>query len=219
MVKAYDIPLACLSYQKYRATHADIAVAKGQPLPQWREDYDRTAMALLDSFEPDICVLAGYMLIVGEEMCQRYRMINLHPAAPDGPTGTWQEVIWKLLEDEAENTGIMMHLITPELDRGPVVTYCTFPIRGREFDKKWEVLEGITSELTKESEGEQNSLFQLIRRHGVMREVPLIISTLKILAEGKLILADGDVRNSLGQSIAGYDLTDEVNYVVRGAFR
>jgi phosphoribosylglycinamide formyltransferase-1 len=46
-------------------------------------------------------------------------MINLHPAAPGGPTGTWQEVIWQLIEGRAVETGVMMHLVTPELDRGP----------------------------------------------------------------------------------------------------
>ena len=58
-------------------------------------------MNRLQGFHPDLCVLAGYMLIVGEEMCQRYNMINLHPAAPGGPTGTWQEVIWQLIDSKA----------------------------------------------------------------------------------------------------------------------
>ncbi|GAH59253.1 unnamed protein product, partial [marine sediment metagenome] len=43
---------------------------------------------------------------------QRYNMVNLHPAAPGGPTGTWQEVIWQLIENKAEETGVMMHLVT-----------------------------------------------------------------------------------------------------------
>jgi len=72
----------------------------------------------------DLCVLAGYMLIVGPEMCTRFNMINLHPAAPGGPTGTWQDVIWQLIKQRARETGVMMHLVTPELDRGPVVSYC-----------------------------------------------------------------------------------------------
>ncbi len=58
-------------------------------------------MALLEPFALDVLVLAGYMLIVSPAMCARYAMLNLHPALPGGPTGTWQEVIWALLERQA----------------------------------------------------------------------------------------------------------------------
>ena len=64
-------------------------------------------------------------------------MINLHPAAPGGPAGTWQEVIWQLIGNEAEETGVMMHMVTPKLDKGPPVAYCTFQIRGEPFDRYW----------------------------------------------------------------------------------
>jgi len=47
-------------------------------------------------------LLAGYMLVVGDVMCKKFDMINLHPAAPDGPAGTWQEVIWQLIKEKAE---------------------------------------------------------------------------------------------------------------------
>jgi hypothetical protein len=77
-------------------------------------------------------------------MCLRYNMINLHPAAPGGPAGTWQEVIWQLIRTGAHKTGVMMHLVTPELDRGPVVTYCIFSIRGSTpFDGYWQEIEGL----------------------------------------------------------------------------
>ena len=46
-------------------------------------------MRLIDPFKPDLSLLAGYMLIISPEMCRRYPLINLHPAAPDGPKGTW----------------------------------------------------------------------------------------------------------------------------------
>ena len=43
--------------------------------------------------------------------------------------------------------------------------------------------------------GEENPLFMEIRRQGVRREVPLIIFTLKALAEGKLRVMEGKVIN------------------------
>ena len=96
MVTNYQIPLICFSYEKFRARLGEHSTHAGT-LPSWRLDYDREVMQRLKDFHPDLCVLAGYMLIVGKEMCQQYNMINLHPAAPGGPAGTWQEVIWQLI--------------------------------------------------------------------------------------------------------------------------
>ena len=53
----------------------------------------------------------------------------------------WQDVIWQLIEQNAERAGVMVHLATPELDGGPVVTYCTYPIRGPEFGPLWHDVE------------------------------------------------------------------------------
>jgi len=134
LVESYHSPLICFSYKKFKSERGISDISQGGALPFWRLDYDREVMKRLQNFHPDLCVLAGYMLIVAEEMCRKYNIINLHPAAPGGPTGTWQEVIWQLIDGMAQETGVMMHLVTPELDKGPPVTYCTFPIRGKPFD-------------------------------------------------------------------------------------
>ena len=157
------------------------------------------------------------MLIVGREMCQQYDMINLHPAAPWGPTGTWQEVIWQLIKDEAEETGVMMHLATPELDMGPPVTYCTFPIRGGPFDKYWEEIRGHSPETIKREQGENNNLFRVIREHGFVRELPLVTTTVKAFSQGKVrVTADKKVADADGNIIDSYNLTDEIDRKVKG---
>ncbi|HMK92099.1 MAG TPA: formyltransferase family protein, partial [Thermoleophilia bacterium] len=71
----------------------------------WRERYHDRVMSLLEPTQVDLLVLAGYMLITSPEMCERFAILNLHPALPGGPQGTWQEVIWRLLADEAYETG------------------------------------------------------------------------------------------------------------------
>jgi phosphoribosylglycinamide formyltransferase-1 len=201
LVESYGLPLVSFSYRQFKAD-------KGAE----RLEYDREVMKRLQGFRPDLCVLAGYMLIVGEEMCNRYNMINLHPAAPRGPKGTWQEVIWQLIESKAEETGVMMHLATPELDMGPPVTYCTFPIRGKPFDKYWAEIKGQSLEEIKQKQGENNPLFKLIRKHGLAREFPLIIATLKVFSQGKVnITADKKLVDAAGKPIKGYNLTDEIN--------
>ncbi len=215
MVADYKIPLVCFSYEKFRASRNQRDNRTGA-LPSWRLDYDRQAMERLKDFHPDLCVLAGYMLIVGREMCRQYNMINLHPAAPGGPTGTWQEVIWQLIESEAQETGVMMHLVTPELDKGPPVTFCTYSVRGEPFDRLWaEIKEKSIAEM--KGEGENNRLFQLIRQHGLAREFPLIIATLKAFSQGKVRVSPAkEVVDAEGKPIKGYNMTEEINELVRG---
>ena len=167
----------------------------------WRLEYDREVNRRIEQFAPDLCVLAGYMLIIGEELCRKYNMINLHPAPPGGPVGSWQEVIWQLIEDKAEEAGAMMHLVTPELDRGPVISYCLFPINHKPFDRYWQ-------------KDDKNMLFQLIRQHELAREFPLIISTLKALSQGSISIRDGKVVDAQGKSIDGYDLSSKINKLI-----
>jgi len=217
LVESYGMPLVCFSYQRFKASVSTPPIDEGDGLPKWRLDYDREVMNRLQGFHADLCVLAGYMLAVGAEMCQRYNMINLHPAAPGGPKGTWQEVIWKLIDSQAGKTGVMMHLATPELDMGPPVTYCTFPIRGKPFDKYWRETAGKTIEEIKKSQGENNHLFRLIRKHGLAREFPLIVSTLKAFSQGKVkITADKKLVGADGKPIKGYNLSNEIDEQIKG---
>jgi len=217
MVKDYGIPLVTFSYRKFKAKIGQTTPPPGGTLPDWRLDYDKEVMARLKGFQPDLCVLAGYMLIVGREMCQKYNMVNLHPAAPKGPTGTWQEVIWKLIETDARASGVMMHLVTPELDKGPVVTYGTFPIRGKPFDQYWKEIKGYPLAQMKKERSENNLLFKTIREHGYVRELPLIIATIKAFSEGRVrITTDKKVVDAQGKPIHGYDLTTEINERVKG---
>ena len=216
LVEGYHIPLVCFSYQKYREARGEQSPGPSRSLPQWRLDYDREVMSRLAGFKPDLCVLAGYMLIAGKEMCQRYDMINLHPAAPGGPVGTWQEVIWQLIEARAGQTGVLMNLVTPELDRGPVVAYCTFSIRGEPFDRYWAEIEGHPIKDIRREQGESNALFLAIRKHGLAREFPLIVATIKAFSEGKIrINKDKKVIDANGRRVNGYDLTGEIEKKVK----
>ncbi len=218
LVEDYHIPLVTFSYQKFKDRRGAIDSHQQEGLPLWRFEYDREVMNQLQDFHPDLCVLAGYMLIVGKEMCRKYDMINLHPAAPGGPKGTWQEVTWQLIDNRAGETGAMMHLVTPELDKGPPVTYCAFSIRGEPFDKYWREWEKLPS-VSAQSRGETDPLFKLIRKYGLAREFPIIISTLKAFSQGKVRIRAGKVVDASGKPIDSYDLTDEINKLVGKEYR
>lgn len=189
LVRSYNIPLVCLSHKKFKTV--------GTERP-WRIKYDKEVSKKIKPFAADLCVLAGYMLIVSRELCLKYNMINLHPAPPGGPTGTWQEVIRALIENRADTAGAMMHLVTPELDRGPVVTYCLFSIKGEPFYEYWQ-------------KNDKNMLFQLIRKHELARELPLITLTLQSLSRGEVSIKDGRIINAQGKPITDYNLTRRVD--------
>jgi phosphoribosylglycinamide formyltransferase-1 len=194
LVQSYNIPLICLSHQKFKtAIEEDLDTNK-----DWRIKYDKEVNNRIETFAPDLCVLAGYMLIVSKELCQKYDMINLHPAPPGGPTGSWQEVIWMLIQNKADTAGAMIHLATPELDRGPVISYCLFSIKGEPFAEYWR-------------KDDKDMLFRLIRHHELAREFPLIILTLQALSRSEVSIKDRRVIDAQGKLISGYNLSGKID--------
>ena len=208
LVEGHGLPLVTLSSARFRREHG------GGPMSEHRGPFHRAAMDLLEPFQPDICVLAGYMLIVSAETCHRFRMINLHPALPSGPAGTWQEVIWQLIEERAGESGVMVHVATEVVDAGPVLTYCSFPIRGGPFDPLWRSAQGRpTQELR--AEGEEQPLFDRIRQDGLRRERPLLLETLRALAEGRMKVHEGEVLDAAGGPQTAVCLNEEVERFLR----
>jgi phosphoribosylglycinamide formyltransferase-1 len=214
LVKEYKIPLVCYSYRKFKETLTD-SHCDASNLPDWRLEYDREVIKLLASYNPNLIVLAGYMLIVGREMCQQYDMINLHPAKPDGPTGSWQGVIWELINSSAEESGVMIHLVTPELDRGPLVSYCTYPLIGEYFNELWQHVKDKTIDEIIIQEGEANKLFRLIRRHGLQREFPLIVSTIQAFSRGDVKIIEKKVVDRDDKLLQGYNLTAKIEDMIK----
>lgn len=203
LVEGYGLPLVTLSSERYRREHG------GGPISKHRVPFHREVMRRISGFHPDLCVLAGYMLIASPEMCRQYPTINLHPALPGGPAGTWQQVIWKLIESGASESGVMVHVATEVVDAGPVLTYCSFPIRGGEFEALWRAAAGRALDELK-GEGEEQPLFKRIRQEGLRRERPLLVETLKAMAEGRLRLEQHQPYDARGPLVAGICLNDRV---------
>lgn len=176
-------------------------------LEMWRTLYHEEIYKRLPE-EIDFGMLAGYMWVASAEFCERLPLLNLHPALPGGPKGTWQEVIWQLISARAAETGIMIHRATHALDEGPPLTYVRFSLRTPEFIPLWQECEKILLKThlkgLKESEGEENKLFKKIREEGVKRELPFIVWTLKYLAEDKVSLDLPDLPVDLSSEVERY---------------
>ena len=212
LAASFGVPCLTLSSRRFRRERGGELSKPGEALPPWRVEYDRKVAELLAQHPFDIGVLAGYMLIFTPEMSRRHPLLNLHPAEPSGPVGTWQEVVRQLIDQRAERSGIMIHLATEELDRGPVVAYCTYSLRGDAFDALWQA---HGSHPAAETEGESDLLFSEIRRHGAARELPLIVATLRAFAQGRLRLDGRKVVDEGGRALSsGLDLTSEIDAAV-----
>jgi phosphoribosylglycinamide formyltransferase 1 len=185
----------------------------GQPLPEWRAGYDQAVADALAGHDLELGLLAGYMLITTPEFCERFPLLNLHPAAPGGPKGTWQEVIWQLIESGATESGVSMHVVTRELDEGPIATYCRYSLQAPE----WDALNAHeVSELRLEY-GENLPLFQAIRALGFRREQPLVLATLRAAAERRFIVKDGLAFDGEGRPLRPLDLTEPVEEALHSA--
>jgi folate-dependent phosphoribosylglycinamide formyltransferase PurN len=184
-------------------------------LHKWRIAYDREVMKRLAPFPSDCIVLAGYMLIVGREMCSKYTMINLHPALPTGPAGSWQSVIHRLIRTNAEETGVMIHVVTERLDAGPPLAHCRFSIRTGPFRALWEETRGMDLERLTDRKIEGTRLFREIRRQGFAREIPLLLSTLTKLSRGELRIEDHRVFQGATRLHNGLDLSVEIEAAMK----
>jgi len=214
LVEALGFPLLSVS----SAASWQDARRCGLSREAWRAAFHDDVLRRLEPFRLDLLVLAGYMLVASPRMCERYAMLNLHPALPHGPKGTWQEVIWELLRHEADETGAMIHLATNELDRGPVVAFDRFPIVGGEYAPLWELFtEKVASdgfEMVMLREGEREPLFAMIRTQGERREIPLLYQTLAQFLRGRLRVTpprDGAPATVTGDERLPLDLSAEVS--------
>jgi phosphoribosylglycinamide formyltransferase-1 len=193
LVDRLEFPVVTLSSRQSWAEAQKLGVSRSD----WRNEYHQGVAELLVPYNLGVLVMAGYMLVASPALCRRFAILNLHPALPGGPKGIWQQVIWDLLEAEADETGAMIHLATAQLDRGPVVSLFRLPLHGPDWKPLWDQWHAKRETMSvaeiAAAEGESEPLFAAIRRRGEIREIPLLYQTLRQFVEGRLNTANGGV--------------------------
>lgn len=94
-----------------------------------RDAFDAALAQCIDSFAPDLVVLAGFMRVLTARFVQRYRgrLINIHPSLlPDFPG---LDTHRRALQAGAAVHGASVHFVTPQLDGGPVIAQARVPVR------------------------------------------------------------------------------------------
>ena len=213
MADEYGIPLVTLSWKTFKPE------LRTKDEERWRELYGKEMRHLISEYDFDLGILAGYMLWVDDETCEQFDLLNLHPALPDGPKGTWQEVIWELISKDAKEQGAMMHMCTRDWDRGDAISYCGFSIRGHGYDELWE---NMSKKLTEKSlrdiikeEDVNEPLFKKIREDGAKRELPLVVSTIRQFADGNIMIKNKQLYSDGHPLDGAFDVSEDVNRTVK----
>lgn len=186
MAEARGLPVETSSSVAFRKARGGRLGKPGEPLQPWRFEYDLATAETMMKYEFELGVMFGYMLIATEELFGRFTFINDHPALPDGPIGAYQEVIAELIRTQALESGCMMNLVTGDVDRGPALSFCRFPIRDQFNEAAWEAISGDAVDAASLEELMSMPLYADIRARGVARERPFLVETLRAIAEGEL---------------------------------
>jgi phosphoribosylglycinamide formyltransferase-1 len=118
------------AYGLTRAEQAGIptAVLDHKAYPD-RESYDAALQELIDSYQPGLLVLAGFMRILSDGFVRHYegRMMNIHPSLLPKYRGLNTHA--RAIEAGDAEAGCSVHFVTLELDSGPLIAQARVPIR------------------------------------------------------------------------------------------
>ncbi len=130
-----------------------------------RVAFDDTLFGRVDACQPDLIVCAGYMRLIsgGAVDACRGRLLNIHPSLLPAFKGLRTHA--QAIAAGARQHGASVHYVTPDLDGGPVIAQVRVPVLpGDDVDT--------------------------LGRRVLLREHPLLIATIGLVAAGRLALMD-----------------------------
>ena len=91
-----------------------------------REVFNQELLKAVDAYEPDLIVLAGYLVVIPPEMIKKYknRIINIHPSLIPSFCGTGYyglKVHEGVLNRGVKVTGATCHFVDEGTDTGPII--------------------------------------------------------------------------------------------------
>ncbi len=101
-----------------------------------REARDRALGDWIESREPDLVVLAGYMQLLSPEFVGRFRnrVINVHPALLPAFPGI--DAVQQAIDHGSKITGVTVHFVDEGVDSGPIILQRPVPVApSRDWDE------------------------------------------------------------------------------------
>ena len=123
--KKHGIPAVCVSPKDYED----------------RAAFNRALLEKVKEYQPDLVVLAGFLVTIPPEMIREYpgKIINIHPSLIPSFSGVvyyWQKIHDAALKRAVMFTGSTVHYVDEGVDSGPII-----------LQKAVEVKEGDTPEI------------------------------------------------------------------------
>lgn len=86
-----------------------------------RESFESELALCIDSYQPDLIVLAGFMRILTAQFVTRYqnKLINIHPSLLPAYSGLHTHA--RALQDGVKIHGCTVHFVTSDIDQGPII--------------------------------------------------------------------------------------------------
>lgn len=136
-----------------------------------RAQFNRKLLEEVDAYEPDLVVLAGFLVVIPPEMTAKYknRMINIHPSLIPSFCGTGYyglKVHEAALERGVRVVGATVHFVDEGTDTGPIL-----------LQKAVEVKQGDTPK-------------ELQRRVMEQAEWKILPRAIDLIANGKVTVKD-----------------------------
>ena len=93
-----------------------------------REAFDAALIEVIDTFKPQLVVLAGFMRILSADFVRHYqgRLLNIHPSLLPKYKGLHTHQ--RALDAGDGEHGCSVHFVTEELDGGPLVVQAVIPV-------------------------------------------------------------------------------------------
>ena len=93
-----------------------------------RPEFDAALAAAVETFEPALLVLAGFMRILTPAFVARFegRMLNIHPSLLPAFPGLHTHQ--RALDAGCQVAGASVHRVTAELDHGPILAQAVVPV-------------------------------------------------------------------------------------------
>ena len=99
------------------------------------KEYDKALVLKLKEFSIDLICLAGYMLILGEEVIQTFekKIINIHPSLlPAFPGLNAQK---QAINHGVKFSGCTVHFVDSGVDNGPIILQTVVPVYDDDDEK------------------------------------------------------------------------------------
>ena len=144
-----------------------------------REAFDAALIDIIDTFNPHLVVLAGFMRILSADFVRHYqgRLLNIHPSLLPKYKGLHTHQ--RALEAQDREHGCSVHFVTEELDGGPLVVQAVIPVES----------EDTPSSLAQRVHAQEHRIYPLAVRW--FAEGRLSLDEQGALLDGQLLPASG----------------------------